>query len=617
MLYHHDFRGVTAACSRIDMDQRSFQRLLRRTVLIPVALLLLLTATLVVEILGLTTSFGRVDHSDQVIVNARQSTRCMLDMESGLRGFYLTGDQSFLDAYETAKEAVPEQLTVLDHLTSDNPSQQRLPRELLDLDLRWIQYAEQLLRQPGPRSLSPQQFTAGKQLMDQIRAKTREVLDAEEQLHEVRYHRATLLSNIVIATAVALALTTVLLLFTLTRRELFALSSTYEKHLKAEAEKTRLLQESRESYRITLTSLGDSVVATDASGNVSFLNPVAEKLTGWDHQIASGRPLREVLRIVDERTRTEVEDPVALVRRSQPVVKVSSYIALISRSGQEYPIELTGSPILNDRNQLVGVVIVFRDITQRRKTEQTLRSSERLALAGRLSATIAHEIRNPLDTVSNLIYLLRHEEGPSNTTSQYLELASDELARIAQITGQLLTFHREAQLPVEVNLCDVLKSVLLLFAPQIRKGHVEVEQRFETGLPVRGFPGELRQVFSNLVGNALDAMPNGGKLILHVRESSLASDPARRGVRITVLDTGAGIPPGVRKNLFAPFFTTKGEKGTGLGLWVSRGLIEKHEGTIHLSSRMTAGKSGTAFSVFLPFEQELRLLDVSSVPPAA
>jgi PAS domain S-box-containing protein len=599
------------------MDQRSFQRLLRRTVLIPVALLLLLTATLVVEILGLTTSFGWVDHTDDVILNARQLMRYMLDMESGLRGFYLTGDQSFLDAYNAAKARVPEQLALVDQLTSDNPSQQRLLRQLRDLDLRWIQYSEQLLQQPGARSLSSQEFTAGKQLMDQMRAKQREVLDAEQHLHEVRYHRATLLSSIVIATAVLLALITVLLLFTLTRRELFALSSTYDRHLKAEEEKTRQLQESRESYQITLKSLGDAVVSTDASGNLSFINPVAEKLTGWDYQAALGRPLREVLRIIDERTRTELEDPVALVRRSRTVLSISGYVALISRSGHEYPLDLTGSPILNDQNQLVGVVVVFRDVTQRRQTEQTLRSSERLALAGRLSATIAHEIRNPLDTVSNLIYLLRHEENLGDLTSQYLELAGDELARIAQITGQLLTFHREAQVPVEVNLADVLQSVLILFAPQIRKGHVAVEQRFEAVPPVRGFPGELRQVFSNLVGNALDAMPTGGKLVLHLRESSLASDAERLGVRITILDTGAGIPPGVRKNLFAPFFTTKGEKGTGLGLWVSRGLIEKHEGTIHLASRMRAGKSGTAFSVFLPFEQELGLLDVPGVPPAA
>ncbi len=598
------------------MDPRSFQRLLRRTVLIPVISLLLLTATLVVEIVGLTTSFGWVDHADQVIANSRQLMRYMLDMESGLRGFFLTGDHTFLDAYNTAKASVPEQLSVMEQLTRDNPSQQRLLRELRDLDQRWIQYSEQLLQQPGPRSLSSQEFTDGKQLMDQVRAKQREILDAEQHLHEVRFHRATLLSNIVIATAVGLALVTVLLLFTLTRRELFALSSTYDKHLKAEAEKTRLLQESRESYRITLTSLGDAVVAADASGNVSFINPVAEKLTGWDYQAASGRPLREVFRIINERNRTEVEDPVALVRRSQPVLSVSSHVALMSRTGQEYPLELTGSPILNDRNQLVGVVVVFRDITQRRQTEQALRSNERLALAGRLSATIAHEIRNPLDTASNLVYLLRQEQYPNQATNQYLELAADELARIAQITGQLLTFHREAQVPVEVNLVEVLQSVLVLFAPQIRRVHIDVEQRFERVPPVRGFPGELRQVFSNLVGNALDAMPNGGKLILHVRESSLASDSSRRGVRITVLDTGAGIPSGVRKNLFAPFFTTKGEKGTGLGLWVSRGLIEKHEGTIHLSSRVRAGKSGTAFSVFLPCEQKLGLLDVPSSPPA-
>jgi PAS domain S-box-containing protein len=599
------------------MDQRSFQRLLRRTVLIPVALLLLLTATLVVEILGLTTSFGWVDHTDQVIVNVRQLSRYMLDMESGLRGYYLTGDRLFLDAYNTAKAAFPEQLEVMTQLTKDNPSQRRLVQELRELDLSWIQYSEQLLRQPAPRSLSSKEFTADKQLMDQIRSKQRQLLDAEDRLHRVRYRRAELLSGMVIGTAVVLSLLTAVLLFTLTRRELFALSSSYERHLKAEEEKTRLLQESRESFKITLESLGDAVVSTDASGNVSFINPVAEKLTGWGYPAAAGRPLREVLHIIDERSRTDLEDPVALFSRSQPAVNASSYVALISRSGQEHPIELTGSPILNDQNQPAGVVVVFRDITQRRQTEQALRSSERLALAGRLSATIAHEIRNPLDTVSNLLYLLRYEQCPSETRNQYLELASDELARIAQITGQLLTFHREAQVPVEVNLPDVLQSVLVLFAPQIRKAHIDVELRFEAVPPVRGFPGELRQVFSNLVGNALDAMPNGGKLILHLRESGVACNPARRGIRVTVLDTGAGIPRGVRRNLFAPFFTTKGEKGTGLGLWISRGIIEKHEGTIHFASRMRTGKSGTAFSVFLPFEQELGLLDVPNVPPAA
>jgi signal transduction histidine kinase len=235
-----------------------------------------------------------------------------------------------------------------------------------------------------------------------------------------------------------------------------------------------------------------------------------------------------------------------------------------------------------------------------------------LTLAGRLSATIAHEIRNPLDTVTNLIYLLQHEQGPDPASAQYLQMASDELTRISQITSQLLTFHREARSPVEVSLTEVLQSVLVLFAPQIRQSHIAVETRFDTERTVRGFPGELRQVFSNLVGNAIEAMSNGGTLILHTRESTLVSDPGRAGVRVTLLDSGSGIPVGVRKNLFAPFYTTKGEKGTGLGLWVSRGIVDKHEGTIHVSSRIRAGCSGTAFSVFLPFEQKLGLLDVHS-----
>jgi len=599
------------------MDQRSFQRLLRRTVLIPVVLLVLLAVTLLVEILTLTSSLKWVDHAEQVISNSRQLMRYMVDMETSVRGYHLTGDKSFLEPYEAAKPRVPEQIALLLKLTADTPGQQRRVKEIQGLDLRWIDYSDALLRQPVGNPLSLSEFQGGKDLMDQIRAKQRQILAVEDELRNVRYRRSTILGNIADGTAVGLSLLVAFLLFTLTRRELLQLSSTYERHLRAEADKTQQLMESRESFQITLNSIGDAVVSTDAAGKVSFLNPVAEQLTGWEYTPAQGRPLREVLRIVDEKTRVAIDDPVQIVRRAQAVVGLSNHLVLLSRSGREYPIDLTAAPIRNDRSQLAGIVIVFRDITQRLQTEQTLRSSERLAHAGRLSATIAHEIRNPLDTVSNLIYLLRHEQTVGPSSAQYLEMASDELARIAQITGQLLTFHREARAPVEVDLTDVVQSVLVLHAPQIKRAHIKVEQHLETARAVRGFPGELRQVFSNLVGNAVDAMPHGGKLILHLRESSLGSDPARKGVRVTVLDTGAGIPLGVRRNLFAPFYTTKGEKGTGLGLWVSRGIIEKHEGTIFLRSSTQPGKSGTAFSIFLPFEQEMGMLDVPTVPPAA
>jgi PAS domain S-box-containing protein len=413
-----------------------------------------------------------------------------------------------------------------------------------------------------------------------------------------------------------LSLLVALLLFTFTRRELRQLSDTYEKHLRAEEEKSRLLAESRERFQITLNSLGDAVIATGDDGKVRYINPVAQQLTGWEnYEEALGLPLPEVARLIDERTREEIHDQVEIVQRAEKVVGLSNHVILVSRSGQEYPIDMNGAPIMNGQGELTGVVLVFRDVTQRRQTEQTLRASDRLTQAGRMAATIAHEIRNPLDTVSNLLFLLRHETYPKPETKQYLDLASEELARITQITGQLLTFHREAQSPVQVDLVKVLESVLTLYSPQIGMAGLHVTKRFETHRAVRGFPGELRQVFANLVANAIHSMGSGGTLLLHVYESSLASNCSSRGVRVTVLDNGTGIPAGVRKNLFAPFYTTKGEGGTGLGLWVTRGIVEKHEGTIHFTSSSRPGRSGTAFSVFLPFVQVTGKLDLPKAQP--
>jgi PAS domain S-box-containing protein len=592
------------------MDERSFQRLLRRTVAIPVALLVLLAGVLVIEILSLSSALRTVDHTEQVLTDARALVRYMLDMEGAIRGFYLTGDRSFLEPYISGKPGVILQMNLLRKLAADEPDQLRRLDEIQALDEQWIAHAESLLAQDVP-SHSVADYMAGKQIMDQIRAKTAALLDRAQALRTMRYERARMLNTIVMATAVGLSLIIAVLLFTLTRRELRQLSDTYEQHLRTEEEKSRLLAESRERFQITLNSLGDAVIATDAEGGVRYINPVAQALTGWaDYLQARSRPLREVAHLVDEKTREELPDPVEAVRRSEKVVSLSDPILLISRAGQEYPIEMNAAPILNDDGHLTGVVLVFRDITQRRQTEQTLQASDRLTQAGRMAATIAHEIRNPLDTVSNLLFLLRHDSYPKPETKQYLDLAGEELARITQITGQLLTFHREAQSPVQVDLVRVLESVLTLYSPQIQMVGIAVTKRFETHRAVRGFPGELRQVFANLVANAIHSMPGGGRLLLHVYESSLASDAGRRGIRVTVLDNGTGIAPEVRKNLFAPFYTTKGEGGTGLGLWVTRGIVEKHEGTIHFVSSVRSTHSGTVFSVFLPFEQITGELDL-------
>ena len=599
------------------MDERTFQRLLRRTVAIPVALLGVLAIILAVEILTLMQSLKMVDHTDHVIANARQAMRYMVDMESSARGFELTGDQKFLKVFRNAEAQLPASIDALSKLTSKNPLQQSRVQDIRGLDENWIRWAEHEIAIHANKRPTEDELLQGDVLMEQIRSRQREIVGEEERLLQVRTRRATTMSHITLYTAVGLSIMVAGMLFTLTRRELRELSRTYEQHLEAEEEKRRQLAESRERFQTTLNSLGDAVIATDADGFVRYINPVAQQLAGWtDHTQARGRPLREVACLVDERTQEPLGDLVSAVRQSESVVAMSNHTLLVSKSGREYPVEASAAPIVDENGQLSGVVLVFRDVTQRRQTEQTLRASDRLTQAGRMAATIAHEIRNPLDTVSNLLFLLRQGDYPNPETRQYLDMAGEELARITQITGQLLTFHREAQSPVQVDLVKVLESVLTLYAPQIQMAGISVTKRFETHRSVRGFPGELRQVFANLVANAIHSMPTGGKLLLHVYESNLASDSQRRGVRVTVLDNGSGIAPDVRKNLFSPFYTTKGEGGTGLGLWVTRGIVEKHEGTIHFISTVRPGRSGTAFSVFLPFQQVAGKLDTPKPIPA-
>lgn len=600
------------------MDEKSFNRLLRRTVSIPVALLILLAGVLAIEILTLTATLHLVDHTDQVISYARQAGRNMSDMESSARGFELTGDQRFLRIFQNAQSQLPGSIDGLDRLTRDNSSQQARIHDLRLLEDKWVQWANSEIAVHANKRPSEDELMRGDALMEQIRGRQRDIISDEEHLLHLRTHRATVLSRVLFFTVILLSLLVAGLLFTLTRRELRQLSTTYEGHLRAEAEKSRQLAESRERFQTTLNSLGDAVIATDAEGKVTYINPVAQQLTGWENYAeARGELLSEVVQLIDGRTQLRMTDPVEIVRGVAKAVGMSNNVVLTTRSGKEVPIEMNGAPILNDRGELTGVVLVFRDITQRRQTEQALRASDRLTQAGRLAATIAHEIRNPLDTVSNLLFLLRNENYTNAETKSYLDLATDELGRITQITGQLLTFHREAQAPVQVDTVKVLESVLTLYAPQISMAQIRVTKRFETHRAIRGFPGELRQVFANLVANAIHSMTNGGNLLLHVYESSLAGDRERRGVRVTVLDNGTGIPLGVRKNLFSPFYTTKGEAGTGLGLWVTRGIIEKHEGTIHFTSTDRPGRSGTAFSVFLPFEQVMGKLDLPKPEPVA
>lgn len=239
-------------------------------------------------------------------------------------------------------------------------------------------------------------------------------------------------------------------------------------------------------------------------------------------------------------------------------------------------------------------------LEQYRHAEEALRKSEKLAVAGRLAASIAHEINNPLESVTNLLYLMRSSPNDGKI-EEYGKLAEQELARVTEIAKQTLQFYREPAPHAPTHVADVLESVLQLYGPRMAARNISMHKDLRRGAPVTAGAGELRQLFANLIGNALDAMRSGGMLRVRTRPAREHAAERRMGVRISVADTGSGIPPQLRSRVFEPFVTTKGDTGTGLGLWVTSEIVQKYAGRIRLRSSVRPQSSGTVFHVFLPY----------------
>lgn len=312
-----------------------------------------------------------------------------------------------------------------------------------------------------------------------------------------------------------------------------------------------------------------------------FPGSVGTQLAGAIEQVfATGEPIRELE-----------------IHGELPTVPVSPRIWLISlypvRTGGDRPAEpraialpsqgdVSEPPPNPPSPRWVGAVIV--DATERKLSEELLRRTEKLAATGQLAASIAHEINNPLEAVTNLLYLL--DQQPLDEESRhYTDMAQQEIARVSQITQQTLRFYRQSSSPTLIQPADVLDSVLDLHHGRSNAAKVQTIRRYRDAVELYAFSGEMRQLFANFVGNALDAMPDGGKIYLSVRASQAWYQPEVQGVRITIADTGSGMTEAVRQRIFEPFFTTKEITGTGLGLWISSEIIAKHQGTVRVRSR--------------------------------
>jgi two-component system NtrC family sensor kinase len=247
-------------------------------------------------------------------------------------------------------------------------------------------------------------------------------------------------------------------------------------------------------------------------------------------------------------------------------------------------------------------VLIVADTTDRKLAEHALRTAERLSASGKMANAIAHEINNPLEALTNLIYLARSNNS-METMQSLLESAARELDRIARITKQSLSFHRDTDNPIEIDLGELLADVVGMMERSAAVHRVRVILRKRPTGRISGFPGQLVQVLSNLIRNAIEVSPPGSEVTVRLNSVERGG---RRGNRVTIHDRGAGIPSEIRANIFDPFFTTKQLRGSGLGLWVSRSLVTRHQGTIRFRSCQQNGRSGTTFEIFLPSVADVR-----------
>ena len=343
-------------------------------------------------------------------------------------------------------------------------------------------------------------------------------------------------------------------------------------------------------------SSDDAIVSKDLNGIVTSWNRRAEQMFGFSAEEMIGQP---ILKIIPDDLQPTEQEILATISRGERIEHFETIRRTKSRELLE--VSLTISPMRDETGKIVGASKIARDITQRKKTERALRTTERLASVGRLAATVAHEMNNPLEAVTNLVYLAQRSSSLSDV-KDLLARVDEELGRVSLITKQTLGFYRETKGASATHLGALVQPLISILEARSRNKSITIDTEIRQDPEIYCVAGEIRQLFANLLGNSIDAVSNGGRIKVRVSANREHRGEFRSGVRLTVADSGPGISPAVKRRLFEPFFTTKQDVGTGLGLWISKNIVDNHGGSICVKSCVVPRRSWTIFSVFLPAE---------------
>jgi PAS domain S-box-containing protein len=599
------------------VDARRFRGLLTRTIVIPLGIMLLLIAGFIAQTQALLNATRWVDHSDLVIAQAHQIQTLLIDMETGVRGYLLTGDPVFLQPYNQARSGIASEFDELLQLVQDSSDQpQRLMVIRSSYD-QWLDYAQSILgmHDAGGTYQTSQINLIGKQRMDTLRRGLATFIEAETQLRDTRIRMVRSTTQLIIGGGVAVLLGLGIVLALLGRRQVVSVAQTYQQALTTVQAQAAALQASEERFRVTLASIGDAVIATDTGGRVTFLNPLAETLTGWTFAEALDQTITTVFPIHNEASRTPVESPIIRTLQEGRVVGLANHTLLIARDGTERPIDDSGAPIRDDQGQLIGAVLVFRDITERKRAEDErhqLLLREQAALAEAREAirirdaffsVAAHELKTPLTSLLGNIQLIQRRaarDGFLQERNQHaFEVVNAQALRLNRLVEALLDASRleSGQLSLDrrqLDLRTLVQQVLAEVQPTLTQ-HTIVYQAPDQALMVDGDALRLEQVLQNLIQNAVKYSPGASQV--HV---DLAQQDGVACVAVT--DQGIGIPEDALVRVFRRFYRASNAderhiSGLGIGLYVVKEIVTLHGGTVEIDS--TEG-AGSTFTVCLP-----------------
>jgi PAS domain S-box-containing protein len=350
-------------------------------------------------------------------------------------------------------------------------------------------------------------------------------------------------------------------------------------------------------FAAIIESSDDAIVSKDLCGTITSWNPAATRILGYTSEEMIGT---SILRIIPQELHSDEPVILAKIRAGQHIDHFETI--RLTKDGRHLDVSLSISPVRDDSGQIIGAAKILRDISARKHLEQSLLQAEKLAATGRMAATIAHEINNPLEAVVNLIYLSRGRATDPRQAA-YLDAAASEIDRISHIAKQTLGYYRDYSAAAGASLSDIAAEAIRVYEPRCKAAGIRIESHLDPSPKIALRKGEIMQVISNLISNAIHAMPSGGTLSISVKQSPSGSGSSD-GVVLSVEDTGVGISAEKLPRIFDAFFTTRADIGTGIGLFVARQLVEGHGGKIQVQSRTGPHSHGTSMSIFLPLETQ-------------